>query len=76
MCSLCISILNRGDQAGPEKLHLARKTGIIFQSAEFFENMTNIIICLDIFTKFDKIYASTERKFRQKLGFMMKVVTM
>ena len=60
---------------GPEKLHLARKPGIIFQRLEVSKNMTNFLILMDIFTNFDKIYASKECKFRQKLGLMMQIIT-
>ena len=58
----------------PGKLHLAGKPKIIFESPEFFE-MTNVLIFMGIFTNFDNIYASKERKFRQKVGFMMQIIT-
>ena len=44
----------RNFRAGLEKLHLAQKPEIIFQSPELLENKTNFLIFKGIFMNFDK----------------------
>ena len=56
----------------PGKITPSPEARTIFQSPEFFQNMTNFLIFMGIFMNFDKIYESKKRKFRQKLGFMMQ----
>ena len=50
-------------QGCPEKLHLAWKPGIIFQSLEFLKNKMNFLISMGMFTNFDKYMGQKSANF-------------